>query len=103
MDQIKETYGFSWRGITVRVSYSLDWLNLSDPAMEVAHLEVNSINPDRAPLPFTETGYKSHFIHPNEIEHAGGPEAYARAWLDHAAQSPAWIKKEEAAKQLSLF
>ncbi len=73
------------------------------PHMMMAHLEIKTINPDRAPLPFTETGYRSHFIHPVEIEHEGGPEAYARAWLDYAAQSPEWIAKQEAAKQMSLF
>jgi hypothetical protein len=50
-------------------------------------------------LPFTETGYRSHFLGPGIVEEAGGPAAYVRAWLDHAAQSPKWRKQQTAARQ----
>jgi len=58
---------------------------------------------DRAVLPVTETGYRSHFVPREEVEALGGPVAYARAWLDHAARSPAWAAHMAASRQLSLF
>lgn len=59
--------------------------------------------PERAPLPITETGYKSHFCDRREIEAAGGPVAYALAWLDMAADSKTWREACAARRQLSLF
>ena len=67
----------------------------------MAHLEITSKNKEE--LPITETGYRSHFLPEEEVNAKGSPIAYVRAWLDHAALSPSWIKKEEAAKQMSLF
>jgi hypothetical protein len=69
----------------------------------LAHLEIEATQPARAPLPITETGYRSHFERADNIEAAGGPEAFARAWLDHEAGRPAWIEQRETARQGSLF
>ncbi len=33
----------------------------------IAHLEIRSIKPERAPLPITETGYRSHFHQPEQF------------------------------------
>lgn len=32
------------------------------------HIEVSTIEPERAPLPITETGYRSHFLHASTLE-----------------------------------
>lgn len=92
-----------WRGLHVRVQfipvYAKGFLELYGWSM--AHLEITSKN--RVELPVTETGYRSHFLPEEEVKARGGPEAYVRAWLDHAALSPVWIAKREAAKQMSLF
>lgn len=94
-----------WRGIQTRVSFEPDWLNTGreNRAFATAHLQIESVAPERAPLPITETGYRSHFIPCGTVEEAGGPEAYVRAWLDHEAAKPAWKAAEAAARQLSLF
>ncbi len=67
----------------------------------VAHLTVQAENKQR--LPFTETGYRSPFLHPDSVEAAGGPDAYVLAWLDHAAGSTEWKRYIEASRQFSLF
>lgn len=96
---------FDWQGITLEVTYEPDWLNMGDrdPNLGHAHLEIRAIKPERAPLPITETGYRSHFLHPGEIDLLGGPVAYVQTWLDEMAQSREWRDYEERSRQLSLF
>ncbi|MBI1262751.1 MAG: hypothetical protein GC184_13615 [Rhizobiales bacterium] len=91
-----------WQGIALSVAYEPNWLSM-EGEYTVAHLQIEAVAPERAPLPITETGYRSHFLSPEEITEAGGAVAYARAWLDYAAQSPEWRKHMEAARQMSLF
>ena len=100
------TETFDWRGITVQVEYEADWLGAAARGSKLiasAHLQLRSIVPERAPLPVTETGYRSHFLAMGVVEAADGPVAYATAWLDAAASSPAWRDYEQASRQLSLF
>lgn len=98
-----ETALFEWEGITIEVRFEAEWLGSSDPAYRTAHLGVTAIAPRRAPLPFTETGYRSRFLPAEEVEAHGGPEGYVRAWLDHEAAQPAWQEYLAASKQLSLL
>lgn len=93
-----------WNGTTVEVSYDPHWLGM--PAIygePVAHLELRSLEPEDAALPVTETGYRSHFLPASEVLDHGGPIAFARTWLDEAAQSKAWIERQERSRQLSFF
>jgi len=94
-----------WQGIVLSVSYEPDWLELGTKFGDVsnAHLEIQAVTPERSALPITDTGYRSQFLSRTLIEQAGGPVAYAKAWLDHAAKAPAWKKRQEQSRQLSLF
>lgn len=96
---------FDWQGITVAVSYEADWMRMSERHSQfaTAHLEIEAVEPRRQALPVTETGYRSHFVANGIVEQAGGPVAYAREWLDHAAKAPVWKRQQEASRQLSLF
>lgn len=93
----------TWEGFSLAISYDPQWLRASDDYPGRAHLEVRVIEPERAPLPITETGYRSHFLLSGIVEEAGGPTAYVRAWLDEAARQPAWRKARDRWRQLSLF
>jgi hypothetical protein len=97
-----ETRTIVWRGITVEIRYEERWLG-SDGPFSTAHLEVRAVAPERAILPITETGYRSHFTPASVIADAGGPVAFVEAWLDHEAESSAWKTREAAARQMSLF
>ena len=97
-----ETHRIVWRGITIEVRYEERWLD-SDGPYSTAHLELRALEPERAPLPMTETGYRSHFTPASVIAEASGPVAFVKAWLDHAAGSKAWKDKEAAARQMTLF
>jgi len=93
-----QIYRFHWQGIEIEAIYTpLKW-------GVIAHLEVRSIRPERARLPITETGYRSHFHPPGTIEaHGGDVVAQVIAWLDGEAAKPAWRRYAEASRQGELF
>lgn len=96
-DIVTET--LDWRGVLIEISYEPRYLGDAI----IAHLEVRTIQPHRAPLPMTETGYKSHFIPKGNVEDMGGPTVYVLAWLEHEASRKGWAEIEAAARQYTLF
>lgn len=86
-----------WRGISLKIRHCPMW----SKAVEIDHIEV--VSDKRVPLPITETGYKSHFLTPEQIADIGTPVDYVMAWLGHAAQSETWKRNEAGSRQLSLF
>lgn len=96
------TEALVWEGVTLSITYEPSWLAISED-YGPAHLAVHVVAPERAPLPITETGYRSHFLARGLVEEAGGPVAYVRAWLDEAAQEPEWKQAQARRAQLSLF
>ncbi len=92
------THRFTWQGIIIEARYTPLWYGVA------AHLVVESIAPARAPLPITETGYRSHFHPAGTIEARGGNVvAQVTAWLDEEAANPAWRHYAEASRQGTLF
>ena len=69
----------------------------------MAHIEIESIEPVRAVLPITETGYRSHFVPERDVIAGGGALAYVEAALDDAASCRSWKIREQEARQYSLF
>lgn len=57
------------------------------------HLEIWSIEPERHPLPISETGYRSHFLPHGVVAEYGGPVAATLSWLEEKAQDKEWQKK----------
>ena len=58
------------------------------------------------PLPFTETGYRSHFNNAEYIETFGSPVDFVKIWLSESEQNNEWkthLKKMRAKSQLNLF
>lgn len=100
-----DIYELDWQGITLSVSFEPDWLGIGQYAYgaPLAHIEVRVIRPEKARLPITETGYRSHFVATHDVEDAGGAVAYVQAWLDHEAQKPEWKTFAMSQRQLSLF
>ena len=95
-DRSIETHAATWHGIELEIRYEPVWLDLKH---SVAHLEVCTTRPDHEPLPITETGYRSHFIHGEELAEHGGPVSFVTAWLEHEAKSEGW----QMQRQMSLF
>lgn len=92
----------NWNGIEIEIRWNADYVAFDD-GESMAHLEVQSINPARAPLPITETGYRSHFIPRSSVDALGSPEAYVEAWIAEVANTPVWRNAEAASRQLALF
>lgn len=94
-----EIHTFTWEGIEIELTYVPEAYGGA-----IAHLEVRTINPERAPLPITETGYRSHY-HPVGTVEAGEGTLVEQvtAWLDEEAKSKAWKKYVEDSRQYSLF
>lgn len=105
MARTYETHRLDWNGIMIDVQYCRSWLDCYEEiyGYPLAHLMIEAIDPERAPLPITKTGFRSHFTRPDEIDTAGGPVAFVRAVLDEAAKEPAWQEREVAARQMSLI
>jgi len=57
-----QIYRFTWQNIEIEARYNPSQWNV------IAHLEIEAINPERAALPITETGYLSHFHEIGSIE-----------------------------------
>ena len=99
-----EHHEIVWDGITISISYEPRWLSLADDyGLDTAHLEIEAISPERASLPITETGYRSHFTTASTVAAMGGPVALVRTWLDEEAATSAWQQQAAAARQLTLF
>lgn len=100
----KTRYQIAWRDpvnkttIDVRITHSRDYLSSGTD-----HIEVESLRPKKAPLPITETGYRSHFIPPLDLMNAGGPVTFVTAWLDQEAKGKSWCKAASIKAQGDLF
>ena len=83
-----------WEGISITLSHHKQ--RFGGP---FDHLELHA----KERLPVTTTGYRSHFIHPDELALRDSPEAFVLAWLNDAARHPDWQEYRQKSRQLSLF
>ena len=84
-----------WRGILIRVT--LERQRYAD------HLQVETLEPQRAPLPITETGYRSSFLPKGSIPTSEDPAAHVEAWLDQTAKARGWSHLEMRVRQYALL
>lgn len=85
-----------WEGRSIRLSYVARYCGVID------HVEIRA--EDGAPLPITETGYKSKFFGPIEPPMSMDEVVtQVRDWLDGEASKPKWQAYCQASRQLSLF
>ncbi len=105
MRNAHETHLIDWQGRTLEIRYCRSWSEAYERSTghKLAHLEVEVMQPERSSLPFTETGYRSHFTPAHDIEFAGGPLAYVHTWLDWASQSQEWRERDLAERQYALL
>lgn len=87
-----------WRDVTCRVRHTPDYLSKG-----WTHIEIIVVEPKGAPLPITETGYRSHFIDAVLLAKVGGPVAFFLDWIEREAATKAWAKAEFKWRQLELF
>lgn len=94
-----------WNDTLILVSYEADWFGLSALGLDepYAHLELQVLAPREAPLPVTDTGYRSEFLDCGLVEEAGGPLEFVREWLDGMSDSQAWRVARARWEQRDLF
>ena len=84
--------------VRIRITHAREYLSSGSD-----HLEIESIKPKRAPLPITETGYRSHFILALDLINSGGPVTFVTAWINQEAKGKAWTKSAVVKAQGDLF
>lgn len=100
----KTRYQIQWHDpastatITIRITHARDYLSSGSD-----HIEVESVAPKKAPMPITETGYRSHFIPALDLINAGGPVTVVTNWLAQEAKGKAWSKAATQKAQGDLF
>ncbi|WP_295638758.1 hypothetical protein [Novosphingobium sp.] len=98
MEQQSQIFHLTWQGVEVQVTFTPRYCGFME------HLAIESIAPERAPLPITGTGYLSHFMPPGTITaHGGDVFAQVRAWLDEEAANLDWQARVDASRQGELF
>lgn len=99
MEPQPQVHRFIWQGIEIEAIYLPRRFG-----GVIAHLEIRSIVPERAPLPISATGYRSHFHPCGTIEANGGDVvAQVTAWLDEEAAKPEWLAYAAKSRQGELF
>jgi len=94
-----QIYKITWQNIEIEIRYKP-----RDMGSIIAHLEIETINPPRAQLPMTETGYRSYFHAIGTIEAYGGDVVqYVTDWLNEEAKSKKWLKYIDSMRQGVLF
>lgn len=85
-----EQHTIVWRGVRIEITFTPDAFSMAD------HIELRAEG--RAPLPVSETGYRSHFMTKSTVADHGGAVDFVIAWLDHEAARTGWH-----GAQLTLF
>ena len=91
-----------WQNYRIRVAYQPNWLSTVS-GLRVAHFDITTVEPSRVAMPISETGYRSHFLHPDEVTANGGPEAFVKVWLAAQAKCSGWKAVHAATQQLDFF
>lgn len=102
----KDVSNIIWQGIDIEiVCYEPAYMKCHRKIYGCAmfHIEVRSISPERAPLPITETGYKSIFMTEPELAKQGGSLKYVTSYIEQEAKSKKWQKSLENSRQFNLF
>ena len=92
------THKLVWRHVTAKIRHTPDYISKG-----WTHIELVVVAPKGAPLPITETGYRSHFLDADDLAQAGGPVAFFHDWNEREARSKAWARIEFKWRQLELF
>ena len=88
------TYKIIWRDIHLVIRHELDYLWKG-----TSHVEVHVVHPKRAPIPITETGYRSHFLPTLDLIN----EDSAVTFVEREAKSKTWQQRDFKSRQGDLF
>jgi hypothetical protein len=92
-----KTAHLTWRGTLLSIKHTPQYFGHAD------HVEVTVKKPVKAILPITDTGYRSHFIDPDELQAAGGAVLFVQAWLEREATTQACRDRQAKLAQLDFL
>lgn len=92
-----KTFSLTWRGTMLSIRHTPKYFGHAD------HVEITVKKPRTAILPITETGYRSHFIDPDDLARAGGAVLFVQAWLEREAESKTWCARQAERAQLDFL
>lgn len=93
-----------WHEYEIELASTSNAFNLQQrTGINMVHIELRTLQPAKAPLPVTQTGYRSHFVDAEIVAEYENVAAYVTAWLDHEAKSSDWQKIETEARQYALL
>ncbi|MCJ1903355.1 hypothetical protein MR829_23860, partial [Paracoccus versutus] len=76
--KIMEKHTIVWRGVQIEITFTPEAFGMVD------HIELRTEG--KAPLPVTETGYRSHFTHKGTVTEYGGAVAFTSARRSRSAR-----------------
>lgn len=99
--ETKQIHSMVWRGIPISIFYQPDYSQGYKKIIgeAIAHLEIKA----EEPLPFSRTGYRSHFLPFSKVEQHGGAILLVESWLEESSQSAEWKQYTAEKNQLQLF
>ncbi|WP_417625251.1 hypothetical protein [Paremcibacter congregatus] len=99
-----QTHLLHWHDYKLEIRFEPNFFNMTRLGLKsLAHIEVRTLEPVKAALPITETGYRSHFITLEDMQPYEDVLAFVTAWLKHAAESAEWKEQAQNSRQMSLF
>ena len=101
----KDIFTLQWQDYEIQISYTASAYKSVERIYGYAmcHIEIETLKPERAALPVTESGYRSIFITAPELEEEGGVKTLVLGMLDEAAQKQEWKEAELQRRQYKLF
>lgn len=99
------TQYMTWDNIKLAVRFHPDRFPVANQEIDdpMAHLEIHVLEPEKAILPITDTGYKSHFAPKSAILSHGSPAGFVKEWLKAQSQTKLWQSHLERTRQGELF
>lgn len=85
-----------WRGVTIHIRRQDKYSGMRN----LHHLDIEAVSPERAKLPITETGYRSHFYYGEAVADA---VVAVHQWLEDEAKGQDWQAHVQTSQQLNLF
>lgn len=101
----KDVFTIEWESIEIEITYVKSYSGAFEYhyGYPISHIEIRTINPAKAPLPITQTGYRSHFM-PSPVPKTRGQVIdMIVEQLDKGAKSKEWKEREAKFRQYQLL
>jgi len=102
-NQRATTVCIDWNGLHIEIVHVMGWTHVPVNGQRLDHIEIRCVDPDRHPLPITQSGYRSHFLYEDQLIGFKDAVDYVTQWLDAEASTEAWKRIDAKTRQGCLF